>query len=67
LRRIKALISQARAESACAYLVEQHEIALDRIVAEGFGTSEPLFEIERTAADKRYNRRVDLRPIRNDP
>lgn len=60
-------LSQARAESARDYLVDHHEIAPNRIVAEGFGTSEPLREIEKSPEDKRYNRRVDLRPIRNDP
>jgi outer membrane protein OmpA-like peptidoglycan-associated protein len=59
-------LSQARAESARAYLIEAYEIASDRIVAKGFGTSEPLHEIEKSADDKRYNRRVDLRPIRNN-
>jgi outer membrane protein OmpA-like peptidoglycan-associated protein len=60
-------LSQARAESARAYLVETYAIAPDRIIAEGFGTSEPLREVEENAQDKLYNRRVDLRPIRNDP
>lgn len=60
-------LSQARAESARTYLVETYEIASDRIIAKGFGTSEPLREIEANAQDKLYNRRVDLRPIRNDP
>jgi len=58
-------LSRARAESARAYLVERYEIAPDRIIAEGFGTSEPLFEIEASPEDKRYNRRVDLRPFRS--
>jgi outer membrane protein OmpA-like peptidoglycan-associated protein len=60
-------LSQARAESARAYLVEEHDIASDRIVAEGFGTSEPLYEIEKSPEHKLYNRRVDLRPVRNAP
>ena len=64
---INAPLSQARAESARAYLVETYEIASDRIIAKGFGTSEPLREVEENAQDKLYNRRVDLRPIRNDP
>jgi outer membrane protein OmpA-like peptidoglycan-associated protein len=58
-------LSRARAESARAYLVERYEIAPDRIIAEGFGTSEPLFKIEASPEDKRYNRRVDLRPYRS--
>lgn len=63
---INGPLSQARAESAWAYLVETHEIASDRIVAKGFGTSEPLREVEKSAQDKLYNRRVDLRPIRSE-
>ena len=59
-------LSRARAESARAYLVERYEIAPDRIIAEGFGTSEPLFKVESSREDKRYNRRVDLRPFRSD-
>lgn len=64
---INGPLSQARADSARSYLVEKFEIASDRIVARGFGTSEPLHETERSAEDKRYNRRVDLRPIREEP
>jgi outer membrane protein OmpA-like peptidoglycan-associated protein len=60
-------LSQARAESARAYLVETYEIESDRIIAKGFGTSEPLREVEENAQDKLYNRRVDLRPMRDDP
>jgi outer membrane protein OmpA-like peptidoglycan-associated protein len=60
-------LSQARADSARNYLVETHEISADRIVAKGFGTSEPLRDIEKNAQDKLYNRRVDLRPIRSEP
>ncbi len=57
-------LSQARAESARAYLVKQHSIAPDRLVARGFGANEPLREVETSAKDKLYNRRVDLRPLR---
>ena len=64
---INGPLSQARADSARAYLVEEHQIAPERIVAKGFGTSEPLREIEENDQDKLYNRRVDLRPIRSGP
>jgi len=57
-------LSQARADSARAYLVEEHSIASDRLVARGFGAGEPLREVESNAQDKLYNRRVDLRPLR---
>jgi len=57
-------LSQARADTARAYLVEAHSIPADRLVARGFGAGEPLREVEQNAQDKLYNRRVDLRPIR---
>ena len=57
-------LSQARAETARAYLVETHEIPAARLEANGFGTEDPLREVEQTSQDKLYNRRVDLRPIR---
>ena len=57
-------LSQARADSARAYLVEQHDIEAARLEARGFGAAEPLREVEETAQDKLYNRRVDLRPLR---
>lgn len=60
-------LSQARADSARAYLVERHGIEPDRLVAQGFGTSDPLREVEETPQDKLYNRRVDLRPLRSEP
>ncbi len=59
-------LSQARAESARIYLVEKHGIAAERLVAKGFGTAEPLREVEKSAQDKLYNRRVDLRPVRSE-
>ena len=57
-------LSQARADSARAYLVKAHSISPDRLVARGFGSEEPLREVEASAQDKLYNRRVDLRPLR---
>lgn len=60
-------LSQARADSARDYLVEKYELGSDRIVAKGYGTADPLREVEKSAQDKLYNRRVDLRPIRDDP
>lgn len=56
-------LSQARAEAARRYLLERHAIDADRLVARGFGADEPLREVEQSAQDKLYNRRVDLRPI----
>ncbi len=57
-------LSEARAQMARDYLVEQHGLAEDRLVPRGFGSSDPLREIEENAQDKLYNRRVDLRPLR---
>ena len=57
-------LSQARADTARKYLVDSHSIPGERLVATGFGAGEPLREVEENAQDKRYNRRVDLRPIR---
>lgn len=59
-------LSQARAESARDYLVEKFQLDSERLVAMGFGTADPLREVEESAQDKLYNRRVDLRPIRDD-
>ncbi len=56
-------LSQARAERAREYLVEEHRIDSSRLVARGFGARDPLREVEETAQDKLYNRRVDLRPL----
>lgn len=64
---INGPLSQARAESARAYLIENHALQANRIVAKGYGTTEPLREVEENAQDKLYNRRVDLRPIRDEP
>ena len=57
-------LSEARAATARDYLVEQHAIDAARLVARGYGAAEPLREVEETEQDKRYNRRVDLRPLR---
>ncbi|MCR9097922.1 MAG: OmpA family protein [bacterium] len=57
-------LSEARAQMARDYLVEEHGLDQSRLVARGFGASEPLREVEENAQDKLYNRRVDLRPLR---
>jgi len=63
-KAVNGPLSQARADTARTYLVEKFEIKPDRLVAEGFGMSEPLRQVEQSPEDKLYNRRVDLRPIR---
>jgi outer membrane protein OmpA-like peptidoglycan-associated protein len=57
-------LSQARADTARTYLVETFQIEPNRLVATGFGMSDPLRQVEKSPEDKLYNRRVDLRPIR---
>ncbi len=57
-------LSEARAQTARDYLVEEHGLDESRLVARGFGASEPLREVEENPQDKLYNRRVDLRPLR---
>jgi outer membrane protein OmpA-like peptidoglycan-associated protein len=57
-------LSKARAEAARSYLIERHSIAPERLEARGYGSSEPLHALEQSDQDKRYNRRVDLRPVR---
>jgi outer membrane protein OmpA-like peptidoglycan-associated protein len=64
---INGPLSQARADSARDYLVDRFNLDSDRLVAKGFGTADPLREVEKDAQDKLFNRRVDLRPIRNEP
>lgn len=56
-------LSQARAESARRYLVEEHAVAPERVEARGFGSDDPLRPVEASPQDKLYNRRVDLRPV----
>ena len=57
-------LSQARANAARSYLIERYAIAPERLQARGYGASEPLRAVEQSAQDKRFNRRVDLRPVR---
>ncbi|MFK7897425.1 MAG: OmpA family protein [Myxococcota bacterium] len=54
-------LSQARAESARDYLVENYGIDPERLEARGYGMSEPLHPLERSLREKQVNRRVDLR------
>lgn len=63
---INGPLSQARADSARNYLLERHRITSNRLVAKGYGMSDPLREVEESDQDKLYNRRVDLRPIRGE-
>ena len=60
-------LSQARADTARDYLVEKYGIDRERLIAKGFGTQDPLLDVEESAQDKLFNRRVDLRPIRDEP
>lgn len=52
-------LSEQRAASVKAYLVEQHRIAADRLQTAGFGESRPVAE-NTTPEGKQQNRRVEL-------
>jgi len=58
-------LSVRRAEQAREYLVENHGVEAGRLVAEGFGESDPLLE-ETSPREKQINRRVDLRVVRGN-
>ena len=58
-------LSQRRAESVVNYLIE-HGISKDRIIAFGYGESQPLVYPELTDADEQMNRRVEFRIRRID-
>jgi OOP family OmpA-OmpF porin len=60
-RALNRRLSQARAESVRAYLVEQG-VAADRLTARGYGPDEPVAP-NTTAAGRAQNRRVELRRV----
>lgn len=53
-------LSQRRAESVVRYLVDKGGISKDRLVAEGFGESQPLVPNATTEEDFAKNRRVEF-------
>lgn len=52
-------LSQDRADAIRAYLIESFKIELDRIQAQGFGSSKPIVK-EVTDSDRKLNRRVEF-------
>ena len=60
-RSLNRRLSQARAESVRAYLIE-HGIAGDRLVARGYGPDRPVAP-NTTVAGRAQNRRVELRKL----
>jgi outer membrane protein OmpA-like peptidoglycan-associated protein len=58
-------LSQRRAEAVANYLIEQHSVNPSRIIARGYGESQPL--VPDTTEDARdANRRVVFRVIERD-
>ncbi|RMF59783.1 MAG: OmpA family protein, partial [Bacteroidetes bacterium] len=55
-------LSQARAEAVRAYLIERFGIAPERLVARGYGESQPIAD-NVTATGRTLNRRVEFRVI----
>lgn len=53
-------LSQSRADAIRSYLIYQFNIAPERIVAIGFGSSKPIIKIEESEEDRKLNRRVEF-------
>lgn len=63
--KLNLKLSQDRAESIKEYLTYFGKIEEDRIEARGYGSSKPIVE-EKTAQDKKLNRRVEFEIIREE-
>lgn len=55
-------LSEKRAESIKSYLVQRFPIASERLVAKGYGESQPLTTND-TEEGRQRNRRVEVRPV----
>lgn len=53
-------LSKERAKSIYDYIVDFAGVDASRVQYEGYGSSRPIVETERTEADKRLNRRVEF-------
>lgn len=53
-------LSKERAKSIYDYFIDFASISPDRVEYEGFGSSRPIIENEKSEADKRLNRRVEF-------
>jgi len=60
--RHNAILSQQRAETVRAYLIE-HGARPDQVTAQGYGKSRLLIDPERSQDDRERNRRVELRAL----
>jgi outer membrane protein OmpA-like peptidoglycan-associated protein len=58
--KLNRQLSQSRADAIKKYIVEKGYIAPERIVATGYGSSNPLRFPEETEKDKAINRRVEF-------
>lgn len=53
-------LSQKRADSVKAYLVQKYNIEADRLVAVGYGESKPIYNPDDNDAKRLANRRVEI-------
>jgi outer membrane protein OmpA-like peptidoglycan-associated protein len=53
-------LSKERADAIRDYIIILHPIEEDRVVAEGYGNSQPVVQDEETDDDRRLNRRVEF-------
>jgi outer membrane protein OmpA-like peptidoglycan-associated protein len=53
-------LSQERADAIRDYIIILHPIEEDRVVAEGYGNSQPVVDVEESDDDRRLNRRVEF-------
>jgi len=53
-------LSQQRADAIRDYIIILHPIEKERVVAEGYGNSQPVVKNEETDDDRRLNRRVEF-------
>jgi outer membrane protein OmpA-like peptidoglycan-associated protein len=53
-------LSQKRADAIRNFLMAEHHISEQRILAIGYGSTEPLIPLENTDSDRKINRRVEF-------
>ncbi|KQC12725.1 MAG: hypothetical protein APR63_02040 [Desulfuromonas sp. SDB] len=58
-------LSEARANSVRSYLLNTEGISPDRLIARGYGEDRLAISPERSAEDKRFNRRVEFHVLEN--
>ena len=59
-------LSQQRADAIKNYLVKKGSISAERILAKGYGSSQPIVKDEKTEEDRKLNRRVEFEIIRDE-